>query len=94
MFQSRRVGLEVQECTNCFGQIESMDKPMNYSDHNGVCATFLMRADPPTESLSDRARHIATERLFLEKSLRILEEGEVRVLWDRRLCEFLDKVLI
>lgn len=41
--------------------------------------------DPPYESNSARLRHIATEKMYLEQSLRILEEGEVRVLWDRRL---------
>uniref|UniRef100_A0A915DL19 sphingomyelin phosphodiesterase n=1 Tax=Ditylenchus dipsaci TaxID=166011 RepID=A0A915DL19_9BILA len=66
MFQSRRVGLEVKECKNCFGQIESMDKPMNYSDHDGLCATFLMKADPPTESSSDRRSQSSVDRrLFL-----------------------------
>ncbi|KAI1729098.1 ribosomal protein l22p/L17e domain-containing protein [Ditylenchus destructor] len=44
---------------------------------SGVTATFFFKEDPPSETNSEKMRHIATERLFLEKSLRILEEGEV-----------------
>lgn len=85
LFQSRKVGLDLADCSTCFERIDSLDKPLNYSDHSGVSATFLLKEDPPSESNSEKMRHIATERLFLEKSLRILEEGEVRVLWDRRI---------
>jgi hypothetical protein len=39
-------------------------------------------------------RQIVTEKQILTKSLKIIENGEIRVLWDRRLFMALSIVLI
>ncbi|KAH7731594.1 Endonuclease/Exonuclease/phosphatase family protein [Aphelenchoides avenae] len=83
LYQSGKVCIELTECRNCFDQIPA-SKAINYSDHLGVCATFRVseeNATPPSHCLPQ----ISLDKEYLEKSLKILEEGEVRVLWDRRL---------
>lgn len=46
------------------------------------------------ETISQQMRQIATEKQILTKSLKIIEDGELRVLWDRRLFLVLCMVLI
>lgn len=79
------VGLELTECNLCFNAIPNPDLCRNYSDHVGIEAKFLIKKEAPTPSSSQRCQQLRIEKALLEKSLRILEEGEVRVLWDRRL---------
>jgi sphingomyelin phosphodiesterase 2 len=84
MYQSGAVCMELTECRNCFDQIPS-SKSINYSDHLGVCATFRISPEDSSASDSHCLPQIKIHEEYLVKSLKILEEGEVRVLWDRRL---------
>ncbi|KAI6240846.1 Endo/exonuclease/phosphatase domain-containing protein [Aphelenchoides fujianensis] len=87
------------ECTTCFNEMTE-PKHVNLSDHIGVRAEFELQDGECAFSHSFASTfrlqltlgkpsvclpQITVYRSFLEKSLSILDEGEVRVLWDRRL---------
>ncbi|KAI6176892.1 Endo/exonuclease/phosphatase domain-containing protein [Aphelenchoides bicaudatus] len=82
MYQSGTKCLKVVECTTCFNVIPE-SRGRNYSDHVGVRALFEVQED--NSGTGTCPIPIATHRQILENSLSILAEGEVRVLWDRRL---------
>lgn len=46
------------------------------------------------ETTYEQLKHMALEKLFLEKSISIVEEGLLRVLWDRRLFLALCFILV
>ncbi|CAD5222386.1 unnamed protein product [Bursaphelenchus xylophilus] len=60
-------------------------KPGNFSDHVGVTATFSLSGEDSTSVEGECLPKVPLSNAFLERSLAIVEEGEVRVLWDRRL---------
>uniref|UniRef100_A0A914HW23 sphingomyelin phosphodiesterase n=1 Tax=Globodera rostochiensis TaxID=31243 RepID=A0A914HW23_GLORO len=92
MYRSGKTELGLVDCTNCFNKITGSE--LNFSDHVGITVTFSFGLEKQSETLSERMRQIATEKQLLTKSLKIIEEGEVRVLWDRRLFLGLCVVLI
>ncbi|KAI6215172.1 hypothetical protein M3Y94_00354400 [Aphelenchoides besseyi] len=83
MYQSGNVCCQLLECTTCFTDIAS-PKQVNVSDHAGVRAEFELDNAYPRKA-STCVPHNNSYRPILDKSLSILDEGEVRVLWDRRL---------
>ncbi|KAL3116613.1 hypothetical protein niasHT_001360 [Heterodera trifolii] len=83
MYRSGKTELILVECVNCFNKISGSE--LNFSDHIGVSATFSFGQEKVSETLSERMRQIVPEKEVLTKSLKIIEEGEVRVLGDRRL---------
>ncbi|CAD5228881.1 unnamed protein product [Bursaphelenchus okinawaensis] len=84
MYQSGKSCLQLEECTTCFNHIND-DKPTNFSDHVGVTATFKVSSGDDSPSADVCLPNVPLPNSFLEKALTIVEEGEVRVLWDRRL---------
>lgn len=92
MYKSGKFEIELLECNNCFDKIPGSD--LNYSDHLGVCASFVIKQELSPETISEHMGQVALEKQVLEKTLKIIEEGEIRVLWDRRLFLALVIVLI
>jgi len=78
MYQSVRKYFKLVQCENCFDVIPG-SKNINYSDHLGVSAVFRLKN---SEGYVEPERHV--NRQFLEQAQDILNEGEKRIVWDRR----------
>lgn len=93
------VCLKLLECSFCFDVI-SGPKRMNYSDHIGVSASFIVEPCkintfyikymkknlvPNLSSFSEHFQQIEIEKSIIEESLKVLKKGQVRVLLDQRI---------
>ena len=78
MYQSVRKYFKLIRCENCFDIIPG-PKRINYSDHLGVSAVFRLES---SNGYAEPERHV--NRQFLEQAQDILNEGEKRIIWDRR----------
>lgn len=78
MYQSIQKHFSLIFCDNCFDIIPGTKK-INYSDHLGVYAIFKLENQ---HNYKEPERHI--NRQFLEQAQDILNEGEKRIIWDRR----------
>ncbi|KAL7078158.1 hypothetical protein ACQ4LE_002153 [Meloidogyne hapla] len=83
MYRSEKTEIKLLNCEYCFDKIPESD--LNYSDHLGVSAKFEIKKEKQFDTGSQQLRQLSIEKQILTKSLKIIEEAEVRVLWDRRL---------
>uniref|UniRef100_F1L466 sphingomyelin phosphodiesterase n=1 Tax=Ascaris suum TaxID=6253 RepID=F1L466_ASCSU len=80
MYKCGKSDVDLVMCENRLGRIPG-DKQINYSDHLGVYADFVVSKQHEKE----KQEHWITSASLLKESIRITGEGETRALWDRRL---------
>uniref|UniRef100_A0A915N137 sphingomyelin phosphodiesterase n=1 Tax=Meloidogyne javanica TaxID=6303 RepID=A0A915N137_MELJA len=81
MYRSEKTEIKLLNCEYCFDKIPESD--LNYSDHLGVSAKFEIKKENQIDTGSQQLRQLSIEKQILTKSLKIIEEAEIRVLWDR-----------
>uniref|UniRef100_A0A915CGM9 sphingomyelin phosphodiesterase n=1 Tax=Parascaris univalens TaxID=6257 RepID=A0A915CGM9_PARUN len=80
MYKCGKSDVDLVMCENRLGRIPG-DKQIDYSDHLGVYADFVVSKQHEKE----KQEHWITSVSLLKESIRITGEGETRALWDRRL---------
>lgn len=89
MYKSVRSTIVLQRCENRLGKIPG-EKELNYSDHMGVYAEFILMDDKDHGG----QEHYLTSSSLLKEAIPILHRGEVRASFDRRLFLGLCIVLV
>uniref|UniRef100_A0A1I7Y0R6 sphingomyelin phosphodiesterase n=1 Tax=Steinernema glaseri TaxID=37863 RepID=A0A1I7Y0R6_9BILA len=86
MFKSGKAHIELTECDNTLGKIP--DSTIDYSDHLGVHSVFNIVKDDSGSSptcVDWKTENLERSDEILHDAVDILEGGELRALWDRRL---------
>jgi len=88
LFKIGRANIDLLECVNCLNRIPDTEK--NYSDHVGVYAKFAIQENDHRNESEDWS----VNDPLIEETVKILNQGELRAIWDRRLFMGIVFVLI